>query len=80
MCAITWSWPSFSISMPWSLGVDISFIAVNSVEYERRVSLWHFIRPDSKGDISLSGEAYKQDTCESGMHCGKNINLSGKMV
>lgn len=64
MCAITWSWPGCSISMSWSLGVDISLRAVNSVEYEGRVLLWHFIRPDSKGDSSLSGEAYKQGTVE----------------
>lgn len=62
---------AYTISMPWSLGVGISLIAVNSIEYERRVLLWHFIRPDSKGDNSLSGEAYKQGTWESGMHCGK---------
>lgn len=62
---------AYTISMPWSLGVGISLMAVNSVEYERRVLLWHFIRPDSKGDNSPSGEAYKQGTWESGVHCGK---------
>lgn len=72
----TWSWPCYYISMPWSLGVDIPLIAVNSVEYERRVLLWHFIRPDS----SLSGEDYKQGACESGMPCGKIITPSCKMV